>query len=669
MTEAPKKRGWLKAVATRLTPLLLLLAGVLTTLAVVQLTQPPSLTLPAMGAQARKITAIEGRPAPNPEKNAYFGETHVHTGYSLDANLFGTKYEPRTAYRFARGEAVYLPESHTWQHISTPLDFVAVTDHAEGMGSIAQCNDPHSKTYWNADCVGVRMHVLVMIKRILATVKQEGKKTGGYDPDMCGDGGRYCIEAARSIWKDEQNAANEFYQPGKFTTFIAYEYSPTQVEHGMLHRNVIFRSSKVPDTVFSAFDGFAEDLLRWLDVNGRGECQALSIPHNPNWSWGLMFGDTNSDGTPLTRDNLLLRAKLERLVEIFQIKGSSECAAGVGNNDEQCGFENLLPPCKPGQLNIDPRTGQHTPRCVGPNDLVRNVLRKGLVDQAKWGFNPYKLGFVAAGDNHNGTPGDTDPSTWNGHGGYPDATPERRLGLQKTIAGENLGFPLTGLNPGGLTAVWAEENTRESIFDAMKRRETFATSGVRIRVRLFGGYGLPADLAERPNAIRTAYASGAPMGGDLRPARSGERPTFLAMALRDPQSAPLQKIQIVKGWADHGLTFEKVYDIACSDGLKPDPATHLCPSNHAGVNSRTCAIDKTKGAAQLATTWTDPDFHPDQSAFYYVRVLEDPVCRWSQYDANRLGVTLPPSVPATIQQRAWSSPIWYSPKAGVRRGG
>lgn len=643
--------------------------GVLVAVAVGVLTAAPRLQLPPAGEHARNIDAVAARPAPNPLKTAYFGELHVHTGYSMDANLFGAKYDPRMAYRFARGESVYLPESHAWQRISAPLDFVAVTDHAEGMGSIAQCNNPSSKTYWNLDCVGQRLRMLVLFKRMLANVKQEGRKTGSYNPDQCGPNGRYCIEAARSIWLDEQNAANEFYQPGKFTTFIAYEYSPTLVAGGMLHRNIIFKNDKVPPMVFSAFDGFAEDLMRWLDANCRGDCDVLSIPHNPNWSWGLMFGETNSDGTPITRENLVLRAKLERLIEIFQIKGNSECAAGVGNNDEQCGFENLWPVCTPDQLKIDPKLGQHAPRCVGPNDLVRNVLKKGMVDEAKWGFNPYKFGFVGATDSHNGTPGDTNPATYKGHAGLPDATPQRRLGIERTVIGDALGVTPQTFTPGGLTGVWAEENTREAIFGGIKRKETFATSGVRIRVRLFGGFDLPADLHTRADAIQRAYASGTPMGGDLDGATGRRAPRFLAIALRDPLSAPLQKIQMVKGWVGGGQAHERVYDIACSDGLQPDALTHRCPSNNAGVNLRDCSIAKDKGAAQLAVTWTDPDFHADQKAFYYLRVLENPVCRWTQHEANRLGVSPPAGVPATIQQRAWSSPIWYAPnERNARRG-
>lgn len=601
------------------------------------------------------------RPPANPLKNAYFGETHLHTTYSMDANLFGTKNDPRMAYRFAKGEAVLLPESNQMQQLKAPLDFAAVTDHAEGLGMFEQCNNPDASGYWSLDCVGMRFQLILMFKRLVGANKQEAAQKGQYNASVCGEQGERCIESAKGVWQDIQSAANEYNQPGKFTAFIGFEYSPTLNSTGMIHRNVIFRGSQVPDNVFSAFDGFAEDLLRWLDSRCQGDCQALSIPHNPNWSWGLMFGQSNSDATPLTRENLALRAKLESLVEIFQVKGNSECAKGVGNNDEQCGFENLWPACTAEQAKIDPLTGQHAPRCIAANDTVRDVLKKGLLEQPKWGFNPYKLGFVGGTDNHNGTPGDTEENTWNGHGGKPDSTPGYRLGYDSNLVADALGFPLTALNPGGLTGVWAEENTREAIFDAMKRKETFATSGSRLRVRMFAGYDFAPGLAQQADAIKTAYASGVPMGSDLSAAKPGQAPSFLVQAMQDAHSAPLQKVQIVKGWAAGGEAFEAVYDIACADGLKPDAKTHRCADNGAKVNLSDCSISADKGAAELATTWTDPDFRAEESAFYYVRVLENPVCRWSQHDANQLGKAHPAGFASTVQERAWSSPVWYNP--------
>ena len=617
---------------------------------------------PDFSLSAAKVPPPEApKLAANPEKNAYFGELHSHTAYSMDANVFGTRIDPRGAYRFAKGEALEIGLTGIKQRIATPLDFAAVTDHAEGIGMMAQCYTPGSGSYWSLECIGTRYKVLLVFPRLFKANIQSGATPAYYPRGACGDDGHLCIGAAHTVWQDIQNAANEAYEPGKFTSFIAFEYSPTLIQGGMIHRNVIFRGATVPDTVFGAADGFAEDLLRWLDVQCKGACQALSIPHNPNFSWGLMFGDRNADATPVTRENLALRAKYENLVEIFQAKGSSECARGVGNNDEQCGFENLFPACKPGEETVDPKTGIHTPHCVAPNDMVRNVLRRGLTEEKKWGFNPYKLGFVGATDNHNGMPGDTAENTYMGHAAPNDSTPAIRLGLEQTIVTKTLGLPTTGINPGGLTGVWAGENTREAIWDGLKRRESWGTSGTRLRVRFFGGFDLPADLHKQPDMISTAYAKGVPMGGDLSAAVAGKAPSFVVWAMRDAQSAPLQRLQIVKGWVDGDTTTEAVYDVACSDHLKPDGITHRCPDNGAKVNLKDCSISADKGASELATTWTDPDFRADESAFYYVRVLENPVCRYSQRDALKLGVAHPAGFPATIQERAWSSPIWYSP--------
>lgn len=596
------------------------------------------------------------RPAPNPNRNAYFGELHLHTSYSMDANLFGTGNDPRTAYRFARGETVTLP-SGIEQRISAPLDFAAVTDHAESLGSYLQCGSPDSGTYWSIECVGVRHKFLPVFPRLFRYNLQAGPQTGSYNPGMCGDDGKLCIGAARSVWQEVQNIANEAYEPGVFTTFIGFEYSPTLDQGGMLHRNVIFRGGEVPPTVFTAYDGVAEDLLRWLDGSCVGNCAAIAIPHNPNFSWGLMFGERNSDGTPLSRENLELRTRYEKLVEIMQAKGGSECAAGLGNTDEECGFENLFPVCTPGDESVD-ENGLHARRCVAEADMVRNVLRKGLIESEQFGFNPRKPGFVAATDNHNGTPGDTNERTYQGHGASNDDTPEKRLDLEVTIVAETLGFPTSRVNPGGLTGVWAEENTRESIFHALNRKETFGTSGTRMRVRMFAGYDFPSDLHVRPDLASVGYATGVAMGGDLHGADS-KAPMIVVQALRDPDSAPLDRIQIVKGWVADGESHERVYDVACASGVA-DAQTHQCAAVEAVADD--CSVDNARGAASLTVNWQDPDFAADQPAFYYARVLETPTCRYTTFDALALDVPLPDGIPRTIAERAWSSPIWYTPQ-------
>jgi hypothetical protein len=591
------------------------------------------------------------RPAPNPLRNAYFGELHVHTSYSLDAFVMGVGNGPRVAYRFAKGEELELPELGITKKLGVPLDFAAVTDHAEGLGVYAQCTMPESGTYWDLRCIDMRHPVRATFQWLFNPPNWIGSRKSGYDAGMCGEEGQLCLAAAHSVWQDIENAANEAYEPGRFTTFIGFEFSPGLDQGGMMHRNVIYRGSAVPDTVFTAYDGFVEDLLRWLDLNCTGACQALTIPHNPNYSWGLMFGDRNSDGSAVTRENLLLRARYEKLIEIFQIKGSSECARGLDNNDEQCGFENIWPACKPGE-DVPDANGQHARHCVAANDLLRTVLRKGLLDEGKWGFNPYKLGIVGGTDNHAAMPGDTEESA-------------RHAAISANRSRHRPSSAPSRLNPGGLTGVWAEENTREAIFDAMKRKETFGTSGTRIRVRLFGGYGFPPDLHLRHDMLEAAYATGVPMGGDLAADPGAAAPAFVVVALRDPNSAPLQRIQIVKGWAAGGSTHEQVYDAACADDLLPDPLTHLCADNDARVDLHTCRFPQDRGAAELAATWTDPDFHADRPAFYYARVLEDPTCRYTTYDAIALNRPVPDGIPATLQERAWTSPIWYSPGAEV----
>ena len=612
--------------------------------------------------------AESGQPAPrprppvNPLRNAYFGDLHAHSALSLEANVFDVRNGPRAAYRFAKGESFELAGVEGRQKLGAPLDFAAVTDHAEGMGAIRQCYDKSNASYWSLDCMGIRYRIVLVFSQWFSSAQQSGAQLAGYSTSLCGTGGKNCVAAARLAWQEVQAAARAHYEPGHFTTFNGFDYSPNLGRGGSLPRNVIFRGEAVPNNVFSAMDGFAEDLLNWLDGQCKGPCQALTIPHSSNFSWGLMFGETNSDGTPLTAANLALRARYDALAEVVQTKGSAECMAGVGTTDGQCGFENIFPACGAEEAVAHPKTGQHSSRCIASQDMLRNVLKKGLQDTAKWGFNPYKLGLVGGSNGHNGTPGDTQEGNWKGHAGTSDATPEQRLGLQRSLAARFSGIAPAGLNPGGLTGVWAEENTREAIWDALHRKEVFATSGTRVRVRMFAGFDYPANLHTLPDAVQMAYASGVPMGGDLTVAGPGQAPSFLVMAQRDEQSAPLQRIQVVKAWVTGAGAHEKVYDVACADGIQPDVATHQCRDNGATVNLSDCSISPDKGATALAATWRDPDFDPHAPTFYYVRVLENPVCRHSQRDAIRLGLEAPANVPKTIQERAWSSPIWYSAK-------
>ena len=574
--------------------------------------------------------------------NAYFGDLHVHTKISIDSFLRKNMLTMADAYRFAKGAAVTVAGGETVQ-LSRPLDFVALTDHAESFHTFDLCTEgtgPESRTPM---CLAMKQG-----DNSLNILFQNGGEGGPRDPDACPgktlDG---CRAVARDVWKRIQEMANAQNQPGKFTAFIGYEYSGTLpgsgATGGHLHRNVIFRGPSVtPDARNSMDERTNADLWRYLDQTCAAPCEVMAIPHNTNLSWGFSFALETQDRKPYETVDWQRRARFERLAEIFQIKGNSECAVGFGTSDEECGFNTLpYPACQPGQ-RLD--------RCYGDGSFVRNALQNGLKQKDVLGFNPYKLGFVASTDNHNAIPGAAAEKNYVGSIGVADGSPALRLQNQ------------INRNPGGLTGIWAPENTRDALFDAMKRRETFGTSGPRIEVRLFGGWSYDAALVSGEDWIAKAYRAGAPMGGDLPAPGAGQSmPHFIVWAKADPEGARLQRIQIVKGWLEGGQSRETIYDVVCSDGLTPDAATHRCPDNGAKVDLKDCSYSRDKGAAELKTLWTDPDFGRGEPSFYYARVFENPTCRWSAYDALKLGRPIPP-IPAPAQQeRAWSSPIWYEP--------
>ncbi|MCA9503377.1 MAG: DUF3604 domain-containing protein [Myxococcota bacterium] len=592
------------------------------------------------------------------ETEAYFGELHLHTSLSTDAFMNGTRKHPVTAYRFAQGDPVVLTSGETWS-LETPLDFVAVTDHSESFGDLPLCTTPGSPVYALPVCQAMRGNDPTTMGRVIGGWSVEQAKR---NPEICGDDGARCLEAERSTWQLVRDAANRANRPGEFTALVGYEYSPVILGAGQttkVHRNVIFRSDDVPDRAFSSYDGTIEDLHAWLDRSCAPPCRAITIPHNSNASSSRIFWEgKNSDGTPWSQEILERRARLEPLVEIYQGKGSSECHPGLGLTDEECGFEQWVRNCGPGE-----QLG-----CATTSDMVRDTIVRGLRIEAERGVNPHKLGFIGSTDSHLGTPGATVEDDYQGQLGHPDSTPERRLAGGFALPGQpkpadgGWGFMgSTKFSPGGLAAVWAEENTRDAIWDALARREAFSTSGTRLRVRFFGGFELPADVHARRDAIAQGYRKGVPMGGDLVASNKGGAPRFFVWAARDPASAPLQKIQIVKGWIEDGEERARVVDVVCADGAVPDGASGRCPEIAGGVDLETCAVDESRGDAELATTWTDPDFDAAKRAVYYARVLEQPVCRWSTHDARRIGAALPEHVPATIEERAWTSPIWYTP--------
>jgi hypothetical protein len=602
----------------------------------------PASVLRAAPVGARQRAAIPS----NPQRNAYFGDLHVHTSWSLDAYAIGGNRvdDPTVAYRFGRGDAIADGNGRVRGQLRVPLDFMAVTDHDAYLAETQACSDPADAAYTTMTCQELRKGGQDSFMKLAYPFYYAPSPR--HPDEICGTGSQEgCVERQRHRWAQVQKNANDYYQPGKFTTFIAYEWTAQKPGAGgaWFHRNVIFRNEHVP-----AWGGSAvqmkyspERLWQWLEQACAAPCDVVAIPHNSNFGGGLMLAPQNSDGTPFTVEILKRREKFERLIEVHQIKGNSECLIGLGTTDEECNFEQQFRVCKNGEDS----------RCAFASDYVRNALKSGLETEQQYGINAFKYGLIGSTDTHVTAPGSTDETgTWVGGMGVIGGTP--------TVSPSS-----PGQNPGGLAGVWAEQNTRDSIFDALKRRETFATSGTRVRVRLFGSWRYAADLHRSRDLIKTAYATGVPMGGDLpvRP-KDGRAPRFVVWATKDPNSANLQKVQIVKGWTSQGKAQEQVYDVVCADGVAPD-ATHRCADSGAVVDLATCAPSAGKGSAELSTTWTDPDFNPDERAFYYARVLENPTCRWSTRQRLAVGQAPPDGVPPTIRERAWSSPIWYSPTA------
>jgi hypothetical protein len=572
-----------------------------------------------------------------PPRYAYFGELHVHTGLSPDAFVFNVRATPDDAYRYAKGEAIEHVSGAMIQ-ASKPLDFMAVTDHAEYMGVLPAMATP-----------GHPLSKLELAKQLISNKKSEVNKafqklvdsTANNQPiaDLVED------SVLRSVWRQVVDAAERHYRPGEFTTFIAYEWS-SMPESANLHRNVIFRGNadQVPDKPFSAYDSNRpEDLWDFLDESRSKGFEAMAIPHNSNVSDGRMFPLVDSLGEPIDAAYARQRSSNEPIVEMTQIKGTSDTHPLLSPNDEWSNFEILED-----LLGGEGRKGKIS------GSYVREALLNGLKFREQLGVNPYVFGLIGASDSHNASV-PVEEDNYTGKMGIVDGTPEARRG-GSSISPHNYKYSASGL-----AGVWAEENTREAIYDALKRRETFATSGPRISLQFYGGWEYDSSLAQTTNRIEVAESQGVPMGRELTARPESGVPNFLVVAMQDPDSAALQRLQIVKGWLQDGIGHEQVFDIACADGRQVDPQTHRCPSNDAGVNLADCSITGNSGSAQLAQVWRDPSFDPDVSAMYYVRVLENPTCRWTTWDALYQGRELLTDVPPTIQERAWSSPIWYHP--------
>jgi hypothetical protein len=603
----------------------------------------------------------------NPLRNLYFGDLHVHTALSFDAQAFDVRTTPAEAYAFARGATVALPPldlggvgTRTVQ-IDRPLDFAAVTDHSEYLGEVEECTTPSAPNYDSGTCQVYRGETYNAVRFMGLPL---ASATGGHHADVCAPGGQECVTQGAAVWQSVQDAAEQAYDRTSacsFTSLVGYEYTSARGA-STHHRNVIFKNDRVPYPTTYFEEHEPQGLWSQLEAGCRDAatgCDVLAIPHNPNESNGNMFAVEypGAGSVAAQRAQAEARGAMEPLVEIYQHKGDSECMNGlsgvIGASDEQCDFEKDP---RPFSDCGDGTGGGGVARigCFSRLDFVRNVLLAGLAEDARLGVNPYRLGIIASTDTHNGTPGMVEETTFVGHRGTDDDTPAKQLG-NGILTGGGIQF-----SPGGIVGVWAEENSRPRIFDALRRREVFGTSGPRIAVRFFGGWNFPAGLCGDPDMVADAYEVGVPMGSLLEPPTSAA-PSFLVTAARDPGTVvhpgtPLQRIQIVKGWTDAAGWHQDVFDAAGD------------PDNGAAVDTDTCAISG-PGDDTLCTVWTDPAFDATQHAFYYVRVLENPTCRWSTRTCNALAPAdrpascTDPDVAKTVQERAWTSPIWYRPGA------
>ena len=517
-----------------------------------------------------------------------------------------------------------------------------VAEHAEFMGVFNQMSNPDSPLSKTELAKGVNSPDPVVRMQTFAGVLRD-MSAGKVDP-MLTD-----TTLARSVWAEIVKAADAADRPGHFTTFAGFEWTSNPQKRN-LHRVVVFRDTEhLPDMVLSALESEdPETLWKWMDeLRARGST-LLAIPHNGNASDGRMFETVKFDGKPIDAAYNRTRAANEPLYEITQIKGTSETHPDLSPNDEFAGFEQW-----DYTLSADYERPKHR-----RGSFARQALLEGLSQESAGNGNPFKYGFIGDTDTHNAA-ASNEEYNYTGKFAFENDASHRLKGMEGQPAGQVR--QVQEFSSGGLAGVWAEENTRESIFDAMQRRETFGTSGTMIKVRFFGGWDFTEADIKAANAVRTGYARGVPMGSDLK-AAAGKAPTFLVMASKDPKSGNLDRVQIVKGWLDaSGKQHENVYDVAWSGDRKPDPKTGKLPPVGDTVNASTAQYTNTIGAAELATVWTDPDFDPAERAFYYVRVLEIPTPRWSTIDAVRLGVPVPKGLAVSIQERAWTSPIWYTP--------
>ncbi|MGH9364223.1 MAG: DUF3604 domain-containing protein [Thermoanaerobaculia bacterium] len=579
----------------------------------------------------------------------FWGDTHLHTSYSTDAGMIGCRLGPDEAYRFARGEEVM---SNTGQRakLSRPLDFLVVSDHAENLGlapMIATSDPILLKTE-----VGKLWHDMVKAGKGFEAFGDWIRRgsTTGKDPINS-------PEMMRTAWEYIVKAAEKYDEPGRFTAFIGYEWTSTPGGNN-LHRNIIFRDGgQLASRVlpFSGYDSADPEMLwKWMQVyEDKTGGRMLAIPHNGNLSNGMMWMTETMSKKPFDRVYAETRARREPLVEVTQPKGTSESHPALSPDDEFANFEIW------DRSNLG--GNQATTKEMLPGSYARSALKIGLALEEKLGVNPFKFGLIGSTDSHTALSTTTEDNFF---GKTPGTEPSPKRWEHVAIPAMKPELVTRGwaLGASGLAAVWARENTRESLFDAMERKEVYGTTGTRMLARVFAGWDFTAGEVSRPDFAAEGYRRGVPMGGDLRDAPAGKAPAFLIRALRDPDGANLDRIQVIKGWLDaKGETHERIYDVAVSDGRKIDAQGRCKTPVGNTVDVANASYTNTIGAPLLSAYWKDPSFNPKERAFYSVRVLEIPTPRWTAFDAKFYGIKMDPKVPMTTIERAYTSPIWYTP--------
>jgi hypothetical protein len=584
----------------------------------------------------------------------FFGDTHLHTSYSTDAGMFGNKLGPEEAYRFAKGEVV-TSSTGVRTRLLRSLDFLVVADHAENIGLAPMISDSDPELLKTE--FGKKVHDLVkggkggdayaLWADALATRKNplEGQTA-----------------LVQSMWERITASAEKHYEPGKFTAFIGYEWTSTPGGNN-LHRNIIFRDGKdIADQVapFSVYDSEdPEDLWKWLAAfEEKTGGRVLAIAHNGNVSNGLMFDDvTFTKKKPLDRDYAMRRMRWEPLYEVTQMKGDGEAHPMLSPNDEFANFETW----DKGSFG-SPKEADMIPR-----EYAREAFKRGLQYEEKLGVNPFKFGVIGSTDSHTSLATTTEDNFFGKIAPVePSAEPvrfeEMVTGYLPDPKGRDYSIRHVSASASGLAAVWARENTREALWDAMKRKEVFATTGTRLRVRVFAGWDFKKEEVDRWDFAKQGYSRGVPMGGDLRDAPEGKAPILMIRALRDPDGANLDRVQIIKGWTSKdGKMHEKVFDVAVSDDREIGADGRCKKAVGNTVDVKEASFTNSIGEPMMFAYWEDPEFDAAQRSFYYVRVIEIPTPRWTTFDAKFFGVELPEEVPASIQERAYTSPIWYTP--------